>query len=91
MHCKELHSDARHNFLLWHNTGRLDSGETFVGMKTSRAPFKRAMKLCKNVENALKKENLLNKFISKKTKEFWKEVRRNKDNITNGKSIDGHN
>ena len=90
LHCKDLHSNARHNFLVWHNNGRLRSGETFEAMKTSRARFKRAVKFCKNNENMLKKEILLSKFISKKPKEFWKEVRRIKGSITNSKCIDGH-
>ena len=38
----------------------------------------------------LKKGVLLNKFISKKPKEFWNEVRRIKGSITNSKSVDGH-
>ena len=37
-----------------------------------------------------KKEILLNKFISKKPKELWKEVRRIEGSITSSKSIDGH-
>ena len=70
LHCKDLHSDARHNFLVWHNNGRLRSGITFEAMKTSRACFRRAVKFCKNNENKLKKEILRNEFISKKPKEF---------------------
>ena len=37
-----------------------------------------------------KKEILLNDFISKKTMEFQKDVRRIKDDITNSKCKDGH-
>ena len=37
LHCKDLHSDARFNFLVCHNNGRLRSGGTFETMKTSRA------------------------------------------------------
>ena len=43
LHCKHLHSDAGHIFLLWHNNGRLRSGVTFEALKTSRAHFKRAV------------------------------------------------
>ena len=38
----------------------------------------------------LKKEILLNKFTSKKPKDFWKEVRRNKCSVANSKCIHGH-
>ena len=59
-------------------------------MKTSCARFKRVVKFCKNNENMFKKEILLNKFILKKNKEFWKEVRRFKGSITKSRYIDGH-
>ena len=66
LHCKYLHSEAKHNFLEWHNNGRLRSGGIFEAMKTSRGWFKRAVEFCKNNENILKKKILLSKFISKK-------------------------
>ena len=58
-------------------------------MKISQARFKRAVKFCKNNEKMLRKEILLKKLICKNHKEFWKEVRRIKGNITNSKSIEG--
>ena len=70
MYCKDFHSNARHNFLLWNNNGRLCSGETFEDMKTSRTRIKKSLNLCKNNKNMFKKAILLNKFISKKPKEF---------------------
>ena len=51
---KDLHSDARHKFLLWHKNGRLRSGKTFEPMK-SRTRFEWQVKFCKNEENILKK------------------------------------
>ena len=50
----------------------------------------RAVKFCTNNENTLKNEIFLNKFISEKPKEIWKEVRKIKGNITSSKCIDGH-
>ena len=50
LHCKVLHSDARHNFLVRHNNGRLRSGKTFEAMKTSRARFNRAVRFCKKMK-----------------------------------------
>ena len=72
MHCKDLHSDARKNFLLWHINGQLRSGVIFEAMKTSRARFKRAAKFCKKNENMLEKEILPNKIIFKNPQNFGK-------------------
>ena len=59
-------------------------------MKTSRARFKGAAKLCKNNEKMLKKEILLSRFISIKPQKNWEEVRRIKGSIINSKYTDGH-
>ena len=40
LHCKDIHTDVRLIFLVWHNNGRLRSGQTFEAKKTSRARFK---------------------------------------------------
>ena len=66
LHCKDLHYNARHNFLIWHSNGRLRSGVTFEAMKTSRARLRRTVKFCKNSIKMLKKVILLNKLISEK-------------------------
>ena len=74
LHCKDLHSEARHRFPVWHNNDRLRTGVTFEAMRTSHARFKRTVMFCKNNENLLKKEILLSKFISKNPKNFGKKL-----------------
>ena len=76
-YCKNLHGDARKKFLIWHSHGRIRVGETFEAMKTSRSTFKKALKFCRKNELRLKKEILLAKFKTKKSKFFWKEVSEN--------------
>ena len=46
MYCKDLHSNVRHNFFLWHNNGLLRSGGNFKAMKASQTRFKRSLKFC---------------------------------------------
>ena len=79
-HCKTLYSNARENYLLWHEGGRVRNGSLFDAMKNSRAEFKRALRYCRENEAQLRKDILLEKFLTsgKNSKEFWKEVRKSK-------------
>ena len=51
-------------------------------MKTGRAVFKNAFKFCRRNELRIKITILLSKFEQKKSKEFWKEVKKFKGNTT---------
>ena len=88
-YCRDLHADGRKHFLNWCRNGRPRNNELFEVMKTSRAAFKNALKFCRRNELRIKKAILLSKFEQKKTKEFWKEVRKIKGNTTVSRCIDG--
>ena len=87
---KELHADARHHFLLWKGKGKPQSGPYLENMKMSRAAFKTALKICKDNEEQIRREKLLENLESKNFKAFWKEVNViNKSNNSNVNVIDG--
>ena len=73
-HCKGYYKLAREKFLIWHNGGRIRSGDDFEAMKSSRSAFKNALKHCKDNEKRIKHEILLTKFGNANKTQFWKEI-----------------
>lgn len=71
---KQLHSNARHHFLLWKGKGKPHEGIYLDNMKASRTAFKIALKKCKENEEQIRREKLLDNLKCKNFKAFWKEV-----------------
>ena len=87
---KHFHAEARRHFLLWKSNGKPLTGIFVDNMKSSRSMFKRALNECKDNENAIRRQKLLDKLHKKDYKGFWKEVDliRN-NNINDVDSVDG--
>ena len=67
----ELHNKAREAFLLWKDNGKQKQGQTWELMKSSRAQFKYALRLCKKQESILKSNALAKFLLTKDEKQFW--------------------
>ena len=80
MYCKSLYAKARGDYLIWHDSGRVRSGGFFNEMKNSRNEFRKALRYCRENEARVKKDVLLEKFLTrgKNSKEFWRETRKQK-------------
>ena len=79
-HCKDLYSVSRNNFLAWHISGRVRSGTLFQSMLSSRSAFKNALKYVRKNEFIIRKQNILSKFKNSNKTEFWKEIKKLKNN-----------
>ena len=91
-YCKILYDEARRDFMLWLNDGRIRQGVIFENMKRSRKLFKNALNYCKQNEMKIRKENLLKKFLNGNKNCFWKDVSKLKGTSRNKVSlIDGKN
>ena len=75
-HCRELHSVARQNYLVWVQNDKPRFGPVFEDMKLSRSNFKRALNFCKNNETQICKQNLANVFLNKDKCNYWKEIKK---------------
>ena len=87
---KEFHKLARENFLIWKNNGKPTDGFLCEEMKRTRALFKNALKICKDEENKIRGEKLLNNMKTKNYTGFWKEIHSlNRHNYVDQQMIDG--
>ena len=80
--CKFLYSVARDKYKIWNTHGRIRFGVIYDEMKSSRAEFKHALKLCRLDENKIKKSKLCNSFMNKNKSVFWKDVKNLRSNKT---------
>jgi exonuclease III len=89
-YCREVHADARDDFLMWTHNGRPRQGPTFDAMKRSRAQFKAALRYCSKVQSRAKADAIAKHYLSKDSKVFWKEVKKlNNDYDILSDSING--
>jgi hypothetical protein len=79
---KEPHRVARECLLSWINGGRPKLGILFQNMCESRKAFKKAFNKCKANENNIRRSKMVKALKDKNTKEFWKNVRQIKDNLS---------
>ena len=89
---KDLYATARKNFLKWKSKGKPLNGFYRDVMRSTRTLFKNALNFCKDNENEIRKEKMVESFKKKKYKEFWNEVykvKRNNDVLPS--KIDGEN
>ena len=73
-YCSASHSEARAAFLHWAACKKPRHGPSFEDMKRTRAYFKYTLRQCRENVDRVKSDNLAKKLISKRTKDFWKEV-----------------
>ena len=87
--CKNLHSVARENFLLWKENGMPKFGSYYDNMKTSRSLFRSALSQCRENEKSIREEKIVTAFQNKDFRSFWRNIfAKNKSNCT---TIDGTN
>ena len=70
-----MYDISRENFIAWKEAGKPRHGPVFEAHRESKARSKGAIRFIKRHENALRREALGRKLVSKDTKGFWKEVR----------------
>ena len=75
-HLKELHCEARAQYLTWRNAGRPRTGESHSDMRVSRLRFKYAFRQCRANEDMMRADALAHSLKSKDSTSFWKDVRK---------------
>ena len=75
-YCREKYAISREKYLIWHESGKIRSGENFLQMKIARKEFKNALKYCRKNEAIIKKSNVLKKFRASNKTLFWREIKR---------------
>jgi len=74
--CKEAHSQARDNFLLWVQSGNPRAGHIFETMRRSRSVFKLTLRQCQKDKDRIQADRIANQFLSKSSKSFWNEIKK---------------
>ena len=75
-HLKELHCDARAQYLIWKNYGKPRTGESHGNMRNSRLRFKYAFRQCRANEEMMRADVLAHALYSRDSTSFWKDVRK---------------
>ena len=75
-HLKELHCDARAQYLIWRNDGKPRNGESHGNMRNSRLRFKYAFRQCRANEEMMRADALAHALYSRDSTSFWKDVRK---------------
>ena len=86
---KALHEQAREDFLLWVNLGRLRDSSEFIAMKESRKKFKDELNDCKLHECQERSISVQHKFENKDMISFWKDVQIKNNKAKHSGIIDG--
>ena len=71
----ELYDMSRDTYFLWRDSGSPRQGVLFDMKNRATARFKGAMRFIRKNEDALRKDSLAKKLLSKNDKQFWKEIR----------------
>jgi len=92
IYCKNKYSIAREALLKWVSGGKIRLGEVYDCMISSRKDFKKALKYCRNHEEQIRNDILLDSFRAKNSKKFWTEINKRRGNDKNCvNQIDGIN
>ena len=75
-HVKDLHTIARHEFVLWKNAGTSRSVEILFTMNQSRFKFKSALKYCQRNKSRMRADALAKSMMDNDMVVFWKEVQK---------------
>ena len=73
-HIKELHRRARGAFKHWRRCGSPRNGDEATAMRRTRAAFKHAIRRCRQQEEAMRAEAMLEKLASRDPRAFWRGV-----------------
>ena len=73
-HLKGLYTSARNKLFIWRAEGKQLGSESHNEMITSRKKFKTAFKKCKKHEQQYRNGKLVNSYLNKNTKQFWRQV-----------------
>ena len=84
---KNLHADARNNFLLWKCRDKPQHGQYLDNMKLTRTKFRDALKTCKENADQIRRMKLLGNLVNKNYITFWKEVAKINCNNNNESSV----
>ena len=77
---KQLHSEARADYLLWKASGKPRAGLLYLSMCQSRIRFKRTLRECRQNEETIRANAHANSLMKKDMTSFWKGIK--KDNNT---------
>ena len=77
---KQLHSEARADYLLWKASGKPRAGLLYLNMCQSRIRFKRTLRECRRNEETIRANAHANSLMKKDMTSFWKGIKR--DNNT---------
>ena len=77
---KQLHSEARADYLLWKASGKPRAGLLHLNMCQSRIRFKRTLRECRQNEETIRANAHANSLMKKDMTSFWKGIK--KDNNT---------
>ena len=75
-HLKELHCDARAQYLIWRNVGKPRTVESHGKMRNSRLCFKYAFRQCRANKEMMRADALAHALCNRDSTSFWKDVRK---------------
>ena len=73
---KQLHSEARGDYLLWKASGKPRAGLLYLNMCQSRIRFKRTLRECKQNEEIIRANAHANSLMEKHMTSFWKGIKK---------------
>ena len=74
---KQLHSEAREDYLLWKASGKPRTGLLYFNMCQSRIRFKRTLRECRQNEEIIRANEHAKSFMDKDMTSFWKGIKKN--------------
>ena len=74
---KQLHSEARADYLLWKASGKPRAGVLYFNMCQSRIRFKRTLRECRQNEEITRANEHDKSFMDKDMTLFWKGIKKN--------------
>ena len=75
-HLKELHCDARAQYLIWRSDGKSRTGDIHRNMQNSRFRFKYSFFQCHANEEMMRADALAHALYNRDSTSFWKDVRK---------------
>ena len=76
---KQLHSEAREDYLLWKASGKPRSGLLYLNMCQSRIRFMRTLRKCRQNEEIIRANAHANSLMEKDMTLFWKGIKKDSD------------
>ena len=74
---KQLHSEARADYLLWKASGKPRAGLLYFNMCQSRIRFKRTLRECRQNEEIIRANEHAKSLMEKDMTSFWKGIKKN--------------